>query len=184
MTVLDAVAQERLLGRPVRAVLTEKDRQTFAGQRLLVTGAGGSVGSELARQLAACGPASLTLFDHAEYNLFRVERELRQDFPDVNIVAVLGDVSRRADIRGACRTARPHAVYHAAAYKHVPIAERSIVSAARINVLGTVETVAAAREVGARFLLISSDKAAEPRSVMGATKRLAELVALSQASST
>ena len=184
MIVLDAVAQERLLGRPVRAVLTEKDRQMFAGQRLLVTGAGGSVGSELARQLAACGPALLTLFDHAEYNLFRVERELREAFPDVNIVAVLGDVSRRADVRAACRAARPHAVYHAAAYKHVPIAERSIVPAARTNVLGTVETVAAAREVGARFLLISSDKAAEPRSVMGATKRLAELVALSQASST
>ena len=184
MMTLDAVAQERLLGRPVRAVLTEKDRRAFAGQRVLVTGAGGSVGSELARQLAACGPASLTLFDHAEYNLFRIEGELREDFPDLTIVAVLGDVSRRADVRAACRAARPHAVYHAAAYKHVPIAERSIVSAARANVLGTVETVAAAREVGARFLLISSDKAAQPRSVMGATKRLAELVALSQANST
>jgi FlaA1/EpsC-like NDP-sugar epimerase len=182
--VLDAAAQERLLGRPVRAVLTGKDRQMFAGQRLLVTGAGGSVGSELARQLAACGPASLTLFDHAEYNLFRVERELSGDFPEVPLEAVLGDVSRRADIRTACRAARPHAIYHAAAYKHVPIAERSIVPATRTNVLGTVETVAAAREIGARFVLISTDKAAEPRSVMGATKRLAELVALGQASHT
>jgi FlaA1/EpsC-like NDP-sugar epimerase len=95
---------------------------------------------------------------------------------------VVGDVSRRADIRQACLITRPHAVYHAAAYKHVPITEVSIVVAARTNVLGTVETIRAARDVGARFLLVSSDKAAQPRSVMGATKRLAELVATYQRS--
>src|SRR5262245_22942475 len=179
---LDREAEQRLLGRPVESVLTAFDRRALNGRRLLVTGAGGSVGSELARQLASCAPSSLTLVDHAEYNLFRVEHQLRIEYPALALHAVLGDVSRRADIRSACLTARPHTVYHAAAYKHVPVTEISVVAAARTNVLGTVETIRAAREVGARMLLVSSDKAAEPRSVMGATKRLAELVAVYQRS--
>lgn len=182
MIELDRAAEERLLGRPVEGVLTAIDRRALKDRRLMVTGAGGSVGSELAHQLAACEPASLTLLDHAEYNLFRVERRLRAEFPKLAIEAVVGDVSRRADIRHACAITRPHAVYHAAAYKHVPITEVAVVAAARTNVLGTVETIRAAREVGARFLLVSSDKAADPRSVMGATKRLAELVATYQRS--
>jgi len=179
---LDRDAEERLLGRPVEGVLNALDRRTLKDRRLLVTGAGGSVGSELARQLASCNPASLTLVDHAEYNLFRIEHRLRAEFPTVALNAVLGDVSRRADIRSACLASRPHTVYHAAAYKHVPITEASVVAAARTNVLGTAETIRAAREVGARLLLVSSDKAADPRSVMGATKRLAELVAVYQRS--
>jgi FlaA1/EpsC-like NDP-sugar epimerase len=179
---LDRAAEERLLGRPVESVLTALDRRALKDRRLLVTGAGGSVGSELARQLAACDPASLTLVDHAEYNLFRIERRLRAEFPKLPIESVIGDVSRRADIRQACLITRPHAIYHAAAYKHVPITEVAVIAGARTNVLGTVETIRAAREVGARFLLVSSDKAADPRSVMGATKRLAELVATYQRS--
>jgi FlaA1/EpsC-like NDP-sugar epimerase len=179
---LDRQAEQRLLGRPVESVLTAFDRRALKGRRLLVTGAGGSVGSELARQLASCAPASLTLVDHAEYNLFRVEHELRAGHPSLAIQAVLGDVSRRADIRAACLAVRPHTVYHAAAYKHVPVTEVSVIAAARTNVLGTAETIRAAREVGARLLLVSSDKAADPRSVMGATKRLAELVAVYQRS--
>ena len=182
MIELDRAAEERLLGRPVESVLTALDRRALRDRRLLVTGAGGSVGSELARQLAGCDPASLTLVDHAEYNLFRIERRLRAEFPTLVIEAVVGDVSRRADIRHACAITRPHAVYHAAAYKHVPITEVAVIAAARTNVLGTVETIRAARDVGARFLLVSSDKAADPRSVMGATKRLAELVATYQRS--
>jgi FlaA1/EpsC-like NDP-sugar epimerase len=176
--------QERLLGRSVREVLSDRDRRSLSGLRLLVTGGGGSLGAELARQLAACGPASLTVFEQSEYALFRIEREIRQTFPDLAFEAVLGDVSRAADIRAACRAARPHALYHAAAYKHVALTEQALVPAARTNVLGTLETVRAAREVGARVVLVSSDKAADPTSVMGATKRLAEIVTLAQASST
>ena len=182
MIELDSAAEERLLGRQAESVLTPLDRRALKDRRVLITGAGGSVGSELASQLASCKPAVLTLVDHAEYNLFRVERRLRAQHPSVPIEALLGDVSRRADIRSACLASRPHAVYHAAAYKHVPITETSAIVAARANVLGTVETVRAARDVGARFLLVSSDKAAEPRSVMGATKRLAELASLYQRS--
>jgi FlaA1/EpsC-like NDP-sugar epimerase len=179
MNLSDRAIQERLLDREVRDVLAPADRRLLSGQRLLVTGAGGTIGGELARQLAACHPATLTLVDHSEYALFRIERELRQRWPDVTVDAVVADITRRADMRSTCATARPHAVYHAAAYKHVTITERCIVPAARVNVLGTFETVLAAREAGARFVLISSDKAAEPRSVMGATKRVAEMVALS-----
>jgi FlaA1/EpsC-like NDP-sugar epimerase len=182
VTAIDRQVQEQLLGRTVDGVLTAIDRRALRGQRLLITGAGGSVGSELARQLAACGPQSLTLLDHSEYQLFQVERDLRDEYPRLPIDALLGDVSRRTDVRAACLAARPTAVYHAAAYKHVPIAERSIIAAARANVIGTAEMVRAAREIGARFVLVSSDKAAEPRSVMGATKRFAELLALRQRS--
>ncbi|MEQ1759063.1 MAG: polysaccharide biosynthesis protein [Vicinamibacterales bacterium] len=170
--------EAHLLGRQAREVLTSADRRALAGRRLLVTGAGGSVGSELSRQIAACRPAHLTLIDHSEYALFRIERELRRVYPDVSIAAVLGDVTRRADVRGAIDATRPHVVYHAAAYKHVAMTETNLVPAARVNVLGTFEVARAARDAGARFVLVSSDKAAEPRSVMGASKRLAELAAL------
>jgi FlaA1/EpsC-like NDP-sugar epimerase len=122
------------------------------------------------------------LLDHSEYAVFRLETELRQQHPGLRVEVTLGDVSRRSDVRAACLALVPHVVYHAAAYKHVTITERAAVPAIRTNVLGTLETARAARDVGARFVLISSDKAAEPRSVMGATKRLAELVALSMAS--
>jgi FlaA1/EpsC-like NDP-sugar epimerase len=175
---LKRTAQERLLGRKVDAILTTTDSGGFTGRRVLITGGGGSVGSELARQVAGCQPAQLVLFDHAEYNLFRIESELREVFPGLPLTVCLGDVSRAVDITAACRDTQPHIVFHAAAYKHVTLAERSVVAAARTNVLGTVQTLKAAREVGARFVFISSDKAAESRSVMGATKRFAELVTL------
>ncbi len=166
-----------LLGRTPNAELTDAEGEAFRNQRVLITGGAGSVGFELARGIAACAPQCLTLFDHAEYSLFQVERALRDEYPGLPLDCVLGDVSRRADIRAACLAARPTVVYHAAAYKHVAIAERAIVAAARVNVLGTAEAIRAAGEADARFLLVSSDKAAQPRSVMGATKRMAELLA-------
>jgi FlaA1/EpsC-like NDP-sugar epimerase len=175
---LDRVTQEQLLGRRVHDILTPADRATFQGQSVLVTGAGGTIGSELARQLAACEPRQLAVFDHSESALFHTENALRREFPRLPLQALLGDVSRPADIRGACAASRPDVVYHAAAYKHVTMTERAVVPTARVNVLGTRETAIAAMSVGARFVLISSDKAAESRSVMGASKRMAELVAL------
>lgn len=178
MIELKRTAQERLLGRKVDAILTTTDSSGFTGRRVLITGGGGSVGSELARQVAGCQPAQLLLFDHAEYNLFRIESELREVFPSLPLTVRLGDVSRPVDITAACRDAQPHIVFHAAAYKHVTLAEQSVVAAARTNVLGTVQALKAARAVGARFVFISSDKAAESRSVMGASKRFAELLTL------
>ncbi|HEY7790929.1 MAG TPA: polysaccharide biosynthesis protein [Vicinamibacterales bacterium] len=175
---------ETLLGRDERDILGDADRQELAGQRILITGAGGSLGSELARQIARCRPARLTLFEQSEYNLFHIERELAASCPDVPVDALLGDVTRLRHLRSACQQMRPHAVYHAAAYKHVTMTERAICPAIETNVFGTLHAVRAAQEVGARFVLVSSDKAAQPRSVMGATKRLAELVALAEAGST
>lgn len=172
---------EWLMDRSVCRLLTGADRRSFRGRRVLITGAGGSIGSELARQIAACEPGELTIVDNSELNLFTIERELQQAFPSVRVAAVLCDVSRRA-LRHTLLAARPHVVYHAAAYKHVTMLERAVCPAVETNVLGTVAVVDAAREVGARFVLISSDKAAAPESVMGATKRLAERIVLSRAS--
>ena len=178
---LDALVQEQLLGRAVCDVLSDDDRGRLRGQRVLITGGGGSVGSELARQLASAGVGRLTLMDHSEYALFQIDHEIREAYPKVRLVTALGDISRHSDMRAACGAAEPHVVYHAAAYKHVTFAETAIVQALRVNALGALEAARTARATGARFVLISSDKAAEPRSVMGATKRFAEHLVLGEA---
>lgn len=169
---------ERLLDRPVRHLLGPADRKRYAGQRLLITGAGGSVGSELSRQLADCGPDVLTLVDHSELHLFEIMKELADRAPGLVVEPVLADICQQPLVRRAVAQAAPDVVFHAAAYKHVSMMERDVCAAVGANVVGTANVVAASREAGARFVLISSDKAAAPRSVMGATKRLAELVTL------
>jgi FlaA1/EpsC-like NDP-sugar epimerase len=173
--------QEVLLGRRERAVLTAADRRALAGQSVLVTGAGGSVGSELVRLMADCRPSRLVAFEQSEYNLFRLEREVRAAFPSLPFEPFLGDVTRVADVEQAMRLFHPHVVYHAAAYKHVTMAERAVLGAIRTNVFGTRVVARSTEEHGARLVLVSTDKAAQPSSVMGATKRFAELVALESA---
>jgi FlaA1/EpsC-like NDP-sugar epimerase len=170
--------QETLLGRREHGLLTSADRAAFTGQRVLITGAGGSIGAELSCLLAECRPATLTLFEQSEYNLFRLERELRARCPALVVQPMLGDVTRPREIEYACELARPDVVYHAAAYKHVTMAERAVLSTVRANVFGTWHVARAAARARARFVQVSTDKAAQPTSVMGATKRLAELVAL------
>ncbi len=174
---------ERLLDRPVRQVLTSADRRRFTGRRVLVTGGGGSVGSELARQVADCQPASLTLVDHSELALFEILRELSERCPDVVVEPVLADVCRARLMHRTLLAASPDVVFHAAAYKHVAMVERDVCAAVAGNVIGTINVVRASREAGARVVLVSSDKAAAPRSVMGATKRLAEFATLAEATS-
>lgn len=170
--------QQRLLGRRVEGLLSADDRFAFTGRVCLITGAGGSVGAELARQIAACRPARLILLENSELALFRIEDALRDTVAPGTLEPVLCDVTRSASVARVLRRLRPDIVFHAAAYKHVTMAERAVCATARVNVLGTSAVLAAAQEVGARFVLISTDKAAEPRSVMGATKRLAEIVTL------
>src|SRR5688572_30636480 len=114
MLDLDTATQERLLGRSPHDVLTDTDRHRLRGQRVLVTGAGGDVGSEVSRQLASCRVGRLALMDHAEHALGRVQAELRNAYPDVPLVPVLGDITRPADLRGAFEAAEPAVVYHAA----------------------------------------------------------------------
>jgi FlaA1/EpsC-like NDP-sugar epimerase len=170
--------EEMLLARPVRQLLGRKVRDRFANVSVAVTGAGGSIGSELARQVARCRPSRLILIEQSEHALFQIERALRDRFPRLALEPLLGDVTRAGAMRRAFRLHRPQVVFHAAAYKHVTMAERAVCAAAHVNVLGTEAVLAAARDVGARFTLISSDKAAAPTSVMGATKRCAELVTI------
>ena len=165
-----------LLGRAPRVLSQgeERPQETCA----MVTGAGGSVGSELVRQLAVRRPHRLVLVEHSEYALFRIEQEIREHMPGVRIEPVLADVTRPRQMRDLFERTRPTAVFHAAAYKHVAMLERDVLSAVRANVFGSLIVARLAARHGARFLLISSDKAANPRSVMGASKRLAELAIL------
>jgi len=167
-----------LLGRRPRQFAPALETRGAGDQCVMVTGAGGSVGSELVRQLAGQGPAQLVLVDHSEYALFRIEQEMREALPEMSLQPVLADVTRPRQMRDLFNRTRPTAVFHAAAYKHVAMMERDVLSAVRANVFGSLVVARLAAEHRARFLLISSDKAANARSVMGASKRLAELAVL------
>jgi FlaA1/EpsC-like NDP-sugar epimerase len=148
------------------------------GQTIMVTGAGGSIGSELCRQIARFRPGRLVLFELSEFAVYRIEQEFRRVNPSISIVCVIGDAKDRQRVRHVLKRYRPHAIFHAAAYKHVPLMEEENAwEAVRNNVLGThvVASEAIAQSVE-KFVLISTDKAVNPANVMGATKRLAEMV--------
>lgn len=151
-----------------------------AGSRaraILVTGGGGSIGAELCRQIASLAPARLVVFERSEFNLYSIEQELRGAFPALELHAVLGDACDPVAVEEAFRRYRPHSVFHAAAYKHVPMLEGQLRQAVVNNVLGTLVVASAAERSGCEsFVLISSDKAVNPANVMGATKRVAEIV--------
>jgi len=166
-----------LLGR--EAVQLDRDliRKAIQGRTVLVTGGAGSIGSEICRQLAQFNPAQIVIFDQAESELFKIDLELRSRFPQVPVVAVIGDIREEAGINRCMRRYAVNTVFHAAAYKHVPMMELNIKEAIINNVVGTWNVVRAAEQSHAeRFLMISSDKASNPTSIMGATKRAAELV--------
>jgi FlaA1/EpsC-like NDP-sugar epimerase len=149
------------------------------GRRVLITGAAGSIGSELARQVALHCPATLVLFDQAETDLFYIGMELREKHPDLALVQVIGDIVDPAAVERVFQVHQPERVYHAAAYKHVPMMECNQREAILNNVIGTWRVAdAAGRHSVNKFVLVSTDKAVQPVSVMGATKRLAELVVL------
>jgi FlaA1/EpsC-like NDP-sugar epimerase len=175
---LRAVAIEDLLGREQVTLDRDVIRARIAGRVVLVTGGGGSIGLELCRQILACEPERLVICDQCELNLFEAEQQLlRIARESTEICCVVGDV---CDAQGMARLFgehRPVVVYHAAAYKHVPIMERQAREAVRNNVIGTEVVMRAAARAGCEtFVLISSDKAVRPSSVMGATKRLAEML--------
>jgi FlaA1/EpsC-like NDP-sugar epimerase len=146
-------------------------------ETVLVTGAGGSIGSELCRQIARLAPARLVLLGHGENSIFDIRYELKRDYPDVPLVSVIADVRDRERMFSVFRTYRPHAVFHAAAHKHVPLMEDNVIEAVTNNVVGTRNVVDAsvAADVD-HFVLISTDKAVRPTSVMGASKRVAEMI--------
>jgi O-antigen biosynthesis protein WbqV len=167
---------EELLDRPQIPLDREGMARLVQGRRVLVTGAGGTIGGELARQVAALGPASLTLLDHGEYVLYEIDLELRERHPDVKRQAVLADVRDEARIRRLFDEIRPELVFHAAALKHVPMVENDPLEGVLTNALGTRVVADAARASGCSLMVfISTDKAVNPTSVMGASKRLAEM---------
>jgi FlaA1/EpsC-like NDP-sugar epimerase len=174
---LREIEPEDLLGRePVR--LDEAGiGQTLRGKCVLVTGAGGSIGSELCRQVARFGPARLVLLELSEFNLYTIEQDLAEAAPGLELVRLIADVKEPALLRQVFARWQPQVVFHAAAYKHVPLMEDENAAAAlRNNTLGTWHAALAAAQAGAeRFVLISTDKAVNPTSVMGATKRAAEM---------
>jgi FlaA1/EpsC-like NDP-sugar epimerase len=175
---LRAVAIEDLLGREQVRLDRRVVQEQLGGRVVLVTGGGGSIGLELCRQLLALKPARLVVCDQCELNLFEAERELEGlAGGGSELHFVLADVCDAEGMRRLCETHRPAFVYHAAAYKHVPIMERQPREAVRNNVLGTATVMRAAARAGCEtFVLISSDKAVRPSSVMGASKRLAEML--------
>ena len=168
---------EDLLGRDPVRLDEEEMRQFLAGKVVMVTGAGGSIGSELARQTARFAPATLVLVERAEFALFNIDRELREMWPDLHVVALVADINDAARMSAIFRSYGPQVVLHAAAHKHVPMMESNVTEAVKNNVLATrlVATMAGEHQVEA-FVLISTDKAVRPTSIMGATKRAAELV--------
>jgi FlaA1/EpsC-like NDP-sugar epimerase len=169
------VRVEDILGREPVRMDTELTGGYLAGRCVLVTGAGGSIGAELSRQISRVGPAQLVLLDHAEDNLFEIERELVEDRHALNTCAVLADCKEEERMREVFAQYRPTVVFHAAAYKHVGLMETNPVEAVRNNALATRVMARVAGDIGTNiFVLVSTDKAVSPATVMGASKALAE----------
>jgi FlaA1/EpsC-like NDP-sugar epimerase len=173
---LKPVAIDDLLGREPVSLDWESIRAGLTGKRVLVTGGGGSIGAELCRQIARLDPAGLVVLDNSEFNLYRIDYRLKAEFPDLMIETVLGDVCDPATVETVMQRARPEVVFHAAAYKHLPMLQNQVREAFRNNVVGTRRVADTAVRYGVgTFVLISTDKAVNPCNVMGATKRIAEL---------
>ena len=168
--------QDLLRREPVETDLAAV-AELATGETVLITGAGGSIGSELCRQIARLAPARLVVLGHGENSIFDVLHELKGAFPDVAIMPVIADVRDRKRVAAVIDVYRPHAIFHAAAHKHVPLMEENVIEAITNNIFGTLNIVDAALESGCKhFVFISTDKAVRPTSVMGATKRVAELI--------
>ena len=171
-----------LLRRDHVRVNDEKVGQALEGKRVLVTGAGGSIGSELSRQIARRNPAELVLLGHGENSIFEILLELQSNYPNLKLIPVIADIRNVQRPDSVFKTHQPQIVFHTAAHKHVPLMEANLVEAITNNVLGTRNLVQAALGHNVdRFVLISTDKAVRPSSIYGATKRLAEMIVLDAA---
>lgn len=178
---LREVKIEDLLGREAVSLDWASITRGVRGKTVLVTGGGGSIGSELCRQIARLQPAHLLIFEQSEFNLYSIELELRRTFPQLHLTALLGDITDAVAVERLLDSQHPEMIFHAAAYKHVPLLEHQVRSAVRNNVLGT-RTLAelAVRHGCATFVMISTDKAVNPANIMGMTKRVAEIYCQNQ----
>lgn len=171
------VSVEDLLGRDSIKVRLEEIFRQLRGKRILVTGGGGSIGSELCRQIAKHDPEMLIIFDIYENNAYDIQQELTRYYPEVNLKVIIGSVRDSRKLWQVFETYRPEIVFHAAAHKHVPLMEDSPCESVKNNVIGTYKTAYAAMAFGCkRFVLISTDKAVNPTNVMGASKRICEMI--------
>jgi len=171
------VAIEDLLGREQVKIDLQEVFMMLSGKRVLVTGGGGSIGSELCRQIASHGVKQLIVFDIYENSAFEIEQELRYKYPQLDLVVIIGSVRDLSRLESVFAQYKPELVYHAAAHKHVPLMEYSPCEAIKNNVMGTYQTAMMAAKYGVeRFVLISTDKAVNPTNIMGASKRLCEMI--------
>lgn len=168
---------EDFLGRDQIVVNDKQITESLTGQTILVTGGGGSIGSELCRQIAAAKPKLLIIFDIYENNAYDIQQELYRNYPDLNLETIIGSVRDYARLEKVFEKYHPEQVYHAAAHKHVPLMEVSPNEAIKNNCLGTLNTVKLANIYGAdKFVLVSTDKAVRPTNIMGASKRICEMI--------
>jgi FlaA1/EpsC-like NDP-sugar epimerase len=171
------VAVEDLLGRKPVQLDLDRIRERIQGRVVMVTGAAGSIGSEICRQIASFRPLAIVGFDQAETPLFHIDREMASTFPGITFHPEIGSVTSRSTLKRVMQHYHPSILYHAAAYKHVPLMEKHVFAAVETNIFGTMNVARAAAEYGVDdFVMISSDKAVRPTSMMGATKRIAELL--------
>ena len=172
---------EDLLYRREVDVIDEKTSAWYRGKNVLITGGGGSIGSELARQIANINPSQLTLLDNYENGVYDVQQELLIKHPGINLQVEIVDICDKEGIEQILRDNTPDIVLHAAAHKHVPLMERNVMKAVKNNVFGTLNMVEACEKYGVRrFIMISTDKAVNPTNVMGATKRVCEMIVQSR----
>jgi FlaA1/EpsC-like NDP-sugar epimerase len=177
VNMIREVSVNDLLGRAPVEINGKEIRESLEHETVLITGAGGSIGSELCRQVAMYKPKELLLVGHGENSIYLIEGELRRLFPSQSVHAIIADIQDISRIESVFHSYRPTLVYHAAAHKHVPLMETNPAEAIKNNVLGTRNVAAASDKYGVkRFILISSDKAVNPTSIMGATKRIAEMI--------
>lgn len=185
LSQLRKITPEDLLGRDEIFLEESSANSFFNNQVVLVTGAGGSIGSELCRQVARFKPFALVLFEQCEYNIYQIEMDLRSRYPELPVVTILGDVRSEKTVNEIFIKYKPSIVYHAAAYKHVPIVEKNPYEGVRTNVCGTRVVARASIDHGVdKFVLISTDKAVNPTNIMGASKRVAEIVVQSLSETT
>lgn len=174
---MKSVSIEDLLGRETIKVDLMQIFEELKGKTIMVTGGGGSIGSELCRQIAEHGPKELIIFDVYENNAYDIQQELKKKYPSLNLTVLIGSVRDSRRINQVCAQYRPEIIYHAAAHKHVPLMEDSPCESIKNNAIGTYKTAYAAMMNGCkRFVLISTDKAVNPTNIMGASKRLCEMI--------